>query len=162
MQTLIGEYGTGGSKVGTDPGQRTHPVTFIFMTGHAEPNSNVGSGRPMNQADTIIGFCNANHYFCLDYYGIDTHDMNDQYWSDAGDNGNSDLYGGNFYIDWQEQGEEGIDYYYNKDTPGGTITYGDHNTQHITANRKAYAMWWILARIAGWNGEPAKTTNVYP
>ena len=28
-----------------------------------------------------------------------------------------------------------------------------HNSQHITANRKAYAMWWILARIAGWNGE---------
>ena len=27
------------------------------------------------------------------------------------------------------------------------------NSQHITANRKAYAMWWILARIAGWNGE---------
>ena len=24
--------------------------------------------------------------------------------------------------------------------------------RHITANRKAYAMWYILARVAGWNG----------
>ncbi len=30
--------------------------------------------------------------------------------------------------------------------------FGAHNSQHITANRKAYAMWWILARIAGWDG----------
>lgn len=33
--------------------------------------------------------------------------------------------------------------------PNDNVTYGEHNTQHITANRKAYAMWWILARITG-------------
>jgi|WetSurSiteA1Bulk_404760.scaffolds.fasta_scaffold00152_5 hypothetical protein len=153
MQTLINEYGEGGSKIGTGEGQRANPVTFIFMTGHAEANSNVGEGRPMNQADTIIGYCLSKKYFCLDYYGIDTHDMDDQYWGDAGDNGDSEDYGGNFYIDWENAHTEGAGYYYNKSAPGGSITYGEHNTQHITANRKAYAMWWILARIAGWDGE---------
>ena len=59
MQTLIDEYGEGGSKIGTGAGKRANAVTFIFMTGHAETNSNVGSGRPMNQADTIIGYCDA-------------------------------------------------------------------------------------------------------
>ena len=36
--------------------------------------------------------------------------------------------------------------------PEGEVfaTYGEHNTQHITANRKAYAFWWVLARIAGY------------
>jgi hypothetical protein len=156
MQTLIDEYGPGGSKVGTGSGKRTNPVTFVFMTGHAEANSNVGEGRPKNQADTIIGYCRAKGYFCLDYYGIDTHDMDDHYWEDAGDNGDSEDYGGNFYTDWQNEQEEGSGYFYNKSAPGGSITYGAHNTQHITANRKAYAMWWILARIAGWDGKSTR------
>ena len=151
MQTLINEYGQGGTKIGIGAGQRVNPVTFIFMTGHAEID-NIGNLRPKNQADTIIGYCNANGYFCLDYYGIDSHDMNERYWEDSGDNGNSDIYGGNFYLDYQNSHQVGVHYYENKSSPGGSITFGAHNTQHITANRKAYAMWWILARIAGWDG----------
>lgn len=153
MQTLINEYGKGGSKIGMGEGQRQVPVTFIFMTGHAETNSNVGGGRPKNQADTIIGYCKARGYYCLDYYGIDSHDMDDNYWEDAGDDGNSADYGGNFYKDWQGEHKAGRDYFENKSRPGGSVTFGAHNTQHITANRKAYAMWWILAQIAGWEGE---------
>lgn len=152
MQALIDEYGEGGSKIGTGEGKRLNPVTFIFMTGHAEKGNNIGSGKPMNQADTIIGYCIAKKYYCLDYYGIDTHDMEGNYWDDAGDDGNSTDYGGEFFKDWQTSHTEGVDYFFNKVTPGGTIDFGAHNTQHITANRKAYAMWWILARIAGWDG----------
>jgi hypothetical protein len=59
----------------------------------------------------------------------------------------------NFYEDWQNSHTLGLDYFENKTSPDGSATYGAHNTQHITANRKAYAMWWILARIAGWKGD---------
>ncbi len=152
MQTLINEYGTGGSKIGSGTGQRSNSVTFIFMTGHAEI-SNVGNLMPKNQADTIINYCKAKGYFCLDYYGIDTHDMNGNYWDDAGDDGNSSDYGGNFYADYQDGHDLGVHFYENKSSPGGSVTFGEHNSQHITANRKAFAMWWILARIAGWNGK---------
>jgi hypothetical protein len=152
MQTLIDEYGEGGSKTGTGAGKRENAVTFIFMTGHAEVDNNIGSGKPMNQADTIIGFCNTGNYYCLDYYGIDTHDMTGTYWEDTGDDGNSAGYGGNFYLVWQDSHTEGVDYFYNKNAPGGSVEVGNHNSQHITANRKAYAMWYILARIAGWDG----------
>ncbi|MEN8158016.1 MAG: hypothetical protein ABFS10_13780 [Bacteroidota bacterium] len=134
MQTLINEYPS---------------VTFIFMTGHANRNDNVGDGKPKNQADLILKYCDENMFYCLDYYGIDTHDMEGNYWEDAGDDGNSTA-GGNFYTDWQNSHNLGEDYYENRASPGGTVTYGAHNTQHITANRKAYAMWYILARIAGW------------
>jgi hypothetical protein len=153
MQTLINEYSAGGSKIGVNAGQRPISVTFVFMTGHANPGSNVGEGNPRDQAKLITDFCIANKLLCLDYYSIDTHCMLDNYWEDAGDNGNSETYGGNFYIDFQSGGTLGGDYYENKNAPGGSVTCGDHNTQHITANRKAFAMWWILARIAGWNGE---------
>ncbi|MFW6268145.1 MAG: hypothetical protein ACOC1E_03335 [Marinilabiliaceae bacterium] len=153
METLISEYGEGGSKIGSGEGMREKPVHFVFMTGHANRNDNVGPGKAKNLADMIIDYCDENQYFCLDYYSIDTHDMDGDYWEDAGDNGDSDAYGGNFYEDWQESHESGVHYWYNRYSPGGDVAYGDHNTQHITANRKGMAFWWILARLAGWNGE---------
>jgi hypothetical protein len=152
MQTLIDEYGAGGTKIGTGNGKRSTPVTFIFMTGHANANSNLGDGNPKSQAEAIINYCKSNGYYCLDYYGIDTHCMLDNYWEDAGDDGNSESYGGNFYSDWQASHLAGSHYFENKTSPGGDISFGAHNSQHITANRKAYAMWYILARIAGWDG----------
>ena len=151
MQTLINEYGLGGSKIGANANQRENTVHFIFMTGHANKNSNVGDKNPREQAKLITDYCNENKFFCLDYYGIDTHSMDDSYWEDTGDDGNSDSYGGNFYKDFQNDHSIGDGYYENKKSPGGTVTFGAHNSQHITANRKAYAMWWILARLAGWN-----------
>jgi len=150
MQTLINEYGEGGSKIGTGTGQREHLVSFIFMTGHAEKNDNVGEGKAKNQAELIINYCKENNFYCLDYYGIDTHDMDGNYWEDAGEDGNSST-GGNFYADWQSSHSLGTDYFENKSSPGGTVKYGGHNTQHVTANRKGYAMWYILANIAGWD-----------
>jgi hypothetical protein len=151
MQTLINEYSAGGSKVGTGAGKRLNPVTFIFMTGHAEYDSNVGTGKPKNQAELILSYCKEHSYYCLDYYGIDTHDMSGNYWENAGDDGNSST-GGNFYADWQSSHTKGVYWYENRNSPGGTVEYGNHNTQHITANRKAFAMWYILARVAGWDG----------
>jgi hypothetical protein len=151
MQTLINEYGQGGSKIGTGTGKtRTTPVTFIFMTGHAVGNSNAGTGKPKDQAKLITDYCKAHNYFCIDYYAIDSHAMNDAYYEDVDDNAYSAQYGGNFFQAWQTAHTLGTDWYYNKSSPSGTVSYGQHNTQHITANRKAFAFWWVLARIAGY------------
>jgi len=152
MDALISEYGEGGTKIGSGAGMRQLAVTFIFMTGHANQGNNTGDGNPKSQAALIIEHCKKNGYYCLDYYSIDTHDMGDNYWEDTGDDGNSAAYGGNFYADWQNAHQLGVDWYENKSSPGGSVEFGAHNSQHITANRKAYAMWWILARIAGWDG----------
>lgn len=151
MQTLIDEYGTGGSKIGTGIGQRTNPVTFIFMTGHAVAGSNTGTGKPREQASLITDYCNTHHYFCIDYYSIDTHAMDNTYYEDTGDNGDSVSYGGNFYEDWESSHTLGTHWYESKNAPGGSATWGAHNSQYITANRKAFAFWWVLARIAGYS-----------
>lgn len=86
----------------------------------------------------------------MHYYSIDTHDMLGNYLEDDGDDGNSVAYKGKFNTDWQNANKKGLDWYENKLSPGCEVETGVHNTQHITANRKAFAMWWILARIAGW------------
>ena len=57
MQTLINEYGEGGNKIGSGTGQKENSVTFIFMTGHANKDNNVGDGKPKNQAELIIDYC---------------------------------------------------------------------------------------------------------
>lgn len=151
MQTMINEYGANGSKIGTGSGKtRATPVTFIFMTGHANGGANTGSGNPKEQAGLITDYCTAHGYYCIDYYSIDSHAMNDSYYEDVNDNGSSTGYGGNFYQDWQTAHSLGTDWYQNLDSPGGTVTYGQHNDQHITANRKAFAFWWVLARIVGY------------
>ena len=148
MQTLIDEYGPGGTRILS--GQRSVPVTFIFMTGHANYNDNIGPGKPRDQAELITEYCERNGYYCLDYYDIDTHDMEGRYWEDAGDDGNSPT-GGEFYQAWQDSHTLGEEWFENRDPMSGEYVPGEHNTQHITANRKAYAMWWLLARIAGWD-----------
>ena len=130
------------------------------MSGHANSWGNTGPQQPKPQADLINNFCITNRYFCLDYYSIDTHDMDGNYWEDAGDDGNS-LTGGNFYQNWQDGHALGQDWFENKESPGGPVAYGAHNTQHITANRKAYAMWWILARIAGWSGDHSEPSHSF-
>jgi hypothetical protein len=165
MDTLIGEYGAGGSKIGIGSGKtRAKPVTFIFMTGHGNPGSNTGTGNPKEQAAYIVEHCRAKGYWCLDYYSIDTTDMAGTYWEDSGDDGNSADYVaaynaahpgasscGSFYGDWQASHAEGADWFYSMGAPGGSAEVGEHNSQYITANRKAYAFWWILARMEGWS-----------
>jgi hypothetical protein len=155
MQTLIDEYGSGGTKIGTGTGKtRTTSVTFIFMTGHAVGDANTGAGNPRDQAKLITDYCTAHGYYCIDYYAIDSHAMDDTYYEDVNDDAVSTTYGGNFYQDWQTVHILGTDWYNNLDSPGGSVSYGQHNTQHITANRKSFAFWWMLARIAGWDGNP--------
>ena len=52
METLISEYGANGTKIGTGSGQRATPVIFVFMTGHANVNDNVGDGKPKKPGRT--------------------------------------------------------------------------------------------------------------
>jgi len=128
MGTLITEYVVNGTKIGTGSGKRETPVTFVFITGHANTDNNVGDGKPKNQADLITAYCDTNKQYCLDYYSIDTHDMDDNYREDTGYNGNSTAYRGNFYKDWQDSHTLGVDWFKNKQSPGGSVGYGVHNS----------------------------------
>ncbi len=160
MQTLIDEYGENGTKIGTGAGDtRTTAVTFIFMTGHGNGDSNPDPGQPAAQAQIITEYCAEYGYFCLDFFSNDSHTMDGVFYIDAGDNGSSATYqaavpgaSDSFNRDWQDSHTLGVDYFQGRDGAGGSVAFGDHTDQHITLNRNAYALWWILARMAGWEG----------
>lgn len=117
-------------------------ITFVFMTGH--PNGDGESALDTSAYHchtTVTEHCRANNRFCIDYWSIETHGMDDVYFADANDNG---VAGGvTFFTDWMEEHAQGVDYF-NTDECA-------HADQPITCNRIAYASWWIWARIAGWD-----------
>ncbi|TET83275.1 MAG: PKD domain-containing protein, partial [Desulfobacteraceae bacterium] len=56
---------------------------------------------------------------------------------------------GNWAIEWQNSHTEDVDWY----------DCTSAHSQPLNANRKAYAAWWLWARLAGWNPSDAPVAN---
>ena len=69
--------------------------------------------------------------------------------ADDGCNYNGGL--NNWAIDWQNSHRKGIDWY----------ECSSAHSEPLNANRKAYAAWWLWARLAGWEGseDPFSSTE---
>ena len=158
MEQLISEYGEGGTKI-TD-GTRTVPVTFVFMTGH----TNIGDRNEwtFEANKQIRKHCIDNNRVLYDFYDIECYDPDGNYFGDG--EANKDDYGtytgdfnlgddcsynnesgsrGNWATEWQESHTVGVDWY--NCSPAHSVA--------LNGNRKAYAAWWLWARLGGWSGE---------
>jgi hypothetical protein len=134
-------------------------VRFIYMTGHLNGTGLEGNVHLRNEQ--IRDFCRVNNKWLYDFADIETYDPDGIYYGDRyptdGCNYDFDNDGGtsqtgdpalptgndrNWAIDWQDSHPEG---------PGGDWydCEADH-TQPLNANRKAYAAWWLWARLGGW------------
>lgn len=145
METLISMYGPGGTKIGTGTEHTKEiPVTFVFMTGHPNGDGENPSTTSAYHCYRLVReHCIRNNRFCLDYWDIETHGMDDRYFPYANDDGvdyaASPRY--EFYREWQAE------------NPGDYFDNGCAHCssgQELTCNRVAYASWWLWARIAGW------------
>jgi len=129
-------------------------VTFIYMTGHVDhwddANNKAANGM-------IRDFCTTNNKVLYDFADIESWDPDNIFYEFPHDNCDyyasaSGPYLGNWATEWQNSHTLGVDWY---------DCYAAHS-QPLNANQKAYAAWWMWARLAGWNGVATSGYSVYP
>lgn len=117
-------------------------VTFVYMTGHVDIWDDADN-KAANQM--IRDFCIANGKVLYDFADIEHYDPDGTYFEYVHDNCNYyDGPGGNvlgnWATAWQSTHEEGVDWY----------DCSSAHSEPLNANQKAYAAWWLWARLAGW------------
>ncbi len=113
-------------------------VIFVYMTGHADGSGDAGNLHLRNKQ--IRKYCTDSSKVLFDFYDIECYDPDGKYFGDKNVTDNCSYNGGNWAIDWQNTHVKGVDWY----------DCGSAHSQPLNANRKAYAIWWLWARLAGW------------
>jgi hypothetical protein len=122
-------------------------VAFVYMTGHLDGTGLDGNLHQRNEQ--IRSYCRQYEKILYDFADIESYDPDGgEYLSRlANDNCDYDSDGdqvrdANWATQWQDTHTSGVDWY---------LCYPAH-TQALNGNLKAYAAWWLWARLAGWNG----------
>jgi hypothetical protein len=123
-------------------------VKFIYMTGHVDGEDITSNLHVRN--DQIRKFCRDYNKILYDFADIESYDPDGNYFGDWRltdscyyDRNKDWVYDGNWAIEWQNSHVEGVDWY----------NCGSAHSQPLNANLKAYAAWWMFARMAGWDGQ---------
>ncbi len=136
-------------------------VTFVYMTGHVdEPYE----AEILAHNNIIRDYCRDNNKWLFDFADIEKYNLDLEYFGDrkVDDTAFYDSDGdgvleqpaedwmdpqpgndANWALEWQAAHTEGVDWY----------NVEAVHSRALTANQKAYAIWWLFARIAGWDGE---------
>ena len=127
--------------------ERDYPeVAFVYMTGHLDGTGL--SGNLYKRNEQIREHCKNNNSWLYDFADIESYDpdgvfyadkgANDQCYYDSDGDGEIDR---NWAIDWEYSHKLFTDWY-----PCGAA-----HSQPLNGNLKAYAAWYLFARIAGWS-----------
>jgi hypothetical protein len=163
MDSLIAEYGPGGTKITS--GDRTVPVQFVFMTGHV--NGQGEEGRT-NQINTYIrNHCIANNRILYNFADIESWDPDDNYFLDDYVDDSCDyLVNGERTGNWAEEwivgkvkmdGEDDVTH--NEPNGGDWYQCSAEHSHPVNANMKAYAAWYMFARMSGWEGDTSNQST---
>ena len=122
-------------------------VKFVYMTGHLDGSGTTGNLNLMNEL--IRKYCIDNKKILYDFADIESYNpdgaaflakkANDACEYDSNNDGSLDA---NWAIEWQTSHTLNSDWY----------MCGSAHSQPLNANQKAYAAWWLWARLAGWDG----------
>jgi hypothetical protein len=122
-------------------------VKFVYMTGHLDGTGLTGNLHLRNEQ--IRNYCRNNNKILFDFADIECYNPDGTYFGakkpddacdyDSDGNGTQDS---NWAIQWQNSHTAGVDWY----------NCSSEHSQPLNANQKAYAAWWLWARLAGWDG----------
>ncbi len=119
-------------------------VTFVYMTGHVD-HFDDANNKAANQM--IRDYCQTNDKVLYDFADIESYDPDGTFYEFPHDN--CDYYAsafgaklGNWATAWQDSHTEDVDWY----------DCGSSHSLPLNANQKAYAAWWLWARLGGWAG----------
>ena len=115
-------------------------VMFVYMTGHTNGTGLDGNLHQRNQQ--IRDYCAANGKILYDFEDIESYDPDGVYFGDLDVTDSCAYDGGNWAVEWQNSHTEGVDWY----------NCSSAHSEPLNANLKAYAAWWLWARLAGWDG----------
>ncbi len=109
--------------------------------------SSAAHSQPLNANQIIRDYCRTYNKVLLDFADIESYDPDGRYYPFPHDN--CDYYAsrtgsrqGNWAQEWQNSHALGVDWYASSAA----------HSQPLNANQKAYAIWWLWGRLAGWPG----------
>lgn len=127
--------------------ERDYPaLTFVYMTGHLDGTGTAGNLHQRNEQ--IRAFCRANGKVLFDFADIESYDPDGNFFLDRFANDNCDYVAaggstGNWAQEWCAR------------NPGKCGDCSCAHSQCLNCQQKGKAFWWMLARLAGWNGTTA-------
>ncbi len=121
-------------------------ITFVYMTGHLNGTGEEGNVNQRNEQ--IRSYCRENNKILFDFADIESYDPDGNYFLDkyADDGCNYD--GGNWADEWCAA------------NPGECEDCSCAHSKCINCQQKGKAFWWMMARIAGWEGITSVEENI--
>jgi len=115
-------------------------ITFVYMTGHLDGTGVEGNLNVRN--NQIRAYCIANNKVLFDFADIESYDPDGNYFLDRGATDSCNYTGGNWADEWCAA------------HPGDPLcaSCSCAHSRALNCNLKARAFWWMLARLAGWDG----------
>jgi len=114
-------------------------VKFVYMTGHLDGTGLTGNLHLRNEQ--IRKYCRDNNKILFDFADIETYDPDGTCYGNQHPTDACTYDGGNWAAAWQGSHTVDVDWY---NCPSA-------HSEAVNANMKAYAFWWLMARIACWD-----------